>query len=193
MRLLLFFRCLVLLPMRLLRQEWTRSEYLQRGISVTYGALLYRDRGCRIEAGTRCSIGPGTILLAQWDWDAGLPCHILIGERTAINEYCNIRAVGGDIRIGSYCQIAQFCTLVAANHTTETSKYMSDTPLNLAKTSITIEDDVWIGANSVILPGVTIGRGAVVGAGSVVTKDIAPYTICAGNPARALRERSLHA
>jgi maltose O-acetyltransferase len=49
-----------------------------------------------------------------------------------------------------------------------------------------IEDDVWIGFNSTILKGVTIGKGAVVGAGSVVTKDVAAYTIVAGNPAKAI-------
>jgi acetyltransferase-like isoleucine patch superfamily enzyme len=82
---------------------------------------------------------------------------------------------------------------VASNHTTETTQFMTDAPLDTSKASIAIEDDVWIGANAVILPGVTIGRGAVIGAGSVVTKDVAPYTICAGNPARVMRARSLHA
>jgi acetyltransferase-like isoleucine patch superfamily enzyme len=125
--------------------------------------------------------------------DAGVPSHIFIGQRTAINECNNLRAAGGDIRIGSHCQIAQFCTLVASNHTTETTEYMTDAPLDISKTSIVIEDDVWIGANSAILPGVTIGRGAVIGAGSVVTRDVAPYSICAGNPARIMRVRTLHA
>lgn len=192
MRLITFIKCLLLLPLRVLRQEWARSEMLLHGLSIAHGALIYRDRGCKITSGNGSSVGPGTILLAQWDWDAGFPCHISIGERTAINEYCNLRAVGGDIKIGSHCQIAQFCTLVAANHTTETAKYMRDAPLDLSKRSILIEDDVWVGANSVILPGVTIGHGAVIGAGSVVTRDVAPNTVCAGNPARLVRQRSLH-
>jgi acetyltransferase-like isoleucine patch superfamily enzyme len=51
-----------------------------------------------------------------------------------------------------------------------------------------ISDFVWIGANVIILKGVTIGEGAIVGAGSVVTKDVPPYTIVAGNPARIIRE-----
>jgi acetyltransferase-like isoleucine patch superfamily enzyme len=154
---------------------------------------VYRAPGCHITSGQGSSVGPGTILLAHRDLDRGFPSHIAIGERTAINEYCNLRAAGGNIRIGNYCQIAQFCTLVAANHTTETVKFMTNAPLDISKASITVEDDVWIGANSVILPGVTVGRGAVIGAGSVVTKDVAAYTICAGNPARVLRMRSLHA
>ena len=54
--------------------------------------------------------------------------------------------------------------------------------------SVIIEDDVWIGLKSTILKGVTIGRGAVVAAGSVVTKDVPPFTLVAGNPARFIRE-----
>jgi galactoside O-acetyltransferase len=53
---------------------------------------------------------------------------------------------------------------------------------------VKIEDKVWIGFNSIILKGVTVGEGAIVGAGSVVTKDVPPYTIVAGNPARIIRE-----
>jgi maltose O-acetyltransferase len=54
---------------------------------------------------------------------------------------------------------------------------------------VTIEDDVWIGMATIILPGVTIGTGAVVGAGSVVTRSIPPYAVSAGNPARVIRDR----
>jgi acetyltransferase-like isoleucine patch superfamily enzyme len=53
---------------------------------------------------------------------------------------------------------------------------------------VKINDRVWIGFNSIILKGVTIGEGGIVGAGSVVTKDVPPYTIVAGNPARVIRE-----
>ena len=54
---------------------------------------------------------------------------------------------------------------------------------------IIIEDDVWIGANAIILSGVTIGEGAIIGAGSVVTKNVEPYTIFAGNPAKKIKMR----
>ena len=55
--------------------------------------------------------------------------------------------------------------------------------------SVTIQNDVWIGANVIILPGVTIGEGAIIGAGSVVTKDVEEYTIVAGNPAKVIKKR----
>jgi len=191
MRFLIFLKCLLLLPLRAIRQEWVRSEFLVQGVGIAHGVTLDRDPGCRIVVGRNSSIRSGSILLAKSD--AGLPGHIIIGERTAINECNNLRAAGSDIRIGNFCQIAQFCTLVSINHETETSQYMTDTPLNTSRTAITIEDDVWIGANVVILPGVTIGRGAVIGAGAVVTKEVPPYAICVGNPARVLKVRSLHA
>jgi acetyltransferase-like isoleucine patch superfamily enzyme len=60
--------------------------------------------------------------------------------------------------------------------------------LNIPNAPVTIKDSVWIGVNSVILKGVTIGEGAIVGAGSVVTKDVPAWTIVAGNPARVIRE-----
>lgn len=52
-----------------------------------------------------------------------------------------------------------------------------------------IEHDVWIGDNSILLPGITVGTGAVIGAGAIVTKDVPPYAIVAGNPAKILRKR----
>ena len=59
----------------------------------------------------------------------------------------------------------------------------------LSKGSIIVEDDVWIGANAIILSGIRIGQGAVVAAGSVVTKDVEPYSIVAGNPAKIMKYR----
>ena len=59
----------------------------------------------------------------------------------------------------------------------------------LPETTVTIEDDVWIGQRVIILPGRTIAKGSVVGAGSVVTKDFPPYSIIGGNPARLIRSR----
>jgi acetyltransferase-like isoleucine patch superfamily enzyme len=61
-------------------------------------------------------------------------------------------------------------------------------PREIASSPVVIQDDVWVGAKATILKGVTVGRGAVVGAGAVVTKDVAPFTLVAGNPARFIKE-----
>jgi acetyltransferase-like isoleucine patch superfamily enzyme len=191
---LLFFKSahqFALALVRATRREWRRSRLRATGLRLGPFVILEQDPGCCILAGTGCSVGAGSILIARTR--DGVSNHIILGDRVAINEYNNLRAAGGDIRIGSYCQIAQFCTLVASNHTVETDQYMIDAPSDPSKTSICIEDDVWIGANCVILPGVTIGRGAVIGAGAVVTKNVPAYSIYVGNPARLLRLRSIHA
>jgi acetyltransferase-like isoleucine patch superfamily enzyme len=62
------------------------------------------------------------------------------------------------------------------------------THIDLRDEGVTIDDDVWIGCNVVVLKGVTIGRGAVIGAGSIVTTDVPPYVLVAGNPARFIRD-----
>ena len=104
--------------------------------------------------------------------------------------------------IGSFCSIADNCRIGGASHRID---YVSSSPVfnkgrnvlktnfascNGADTQITIiESDVWIGANAIIKSGITIGVGSVVGAGSVVTHDIPPYEIWAGNPAKKIRDR----
>lgn len=107
-----------------------------------------------------------------------------IGEHSYIGEFCHIAQ---HTRIGRYCSIANLCTIGAQPHAMDKfSTYPFDQP---APAPTTIGNDVWIGANSVILGGVTVGDGAVIGAGSVVTKNVPPYAIVYGNPARMARYR----
>jgi acetyltransferase-like isoleucine patch superfamily enzyme len=106
----------------------------------------------------------------------------------------------GPLRIGRYCSFANTVRSAPNNHPMEAltthpalyerafgaidqDKAWSDPPL-------VVEDDVWVGHNVMILPGCKyIGRGAVIGAGAVVTRNVEPYTVVAGNPARKLRDR----
>lgn len=107
-----------------------------------------------------------------------------IGEHTYIGEFCHIAQ---HTRIGRYCSIANLCTIGAQPHSlTKFSTYPFEQE---PPAPTTIGNDVWIGANTVILGGLIVGDGAVVGAGSVVTKNVQPYAIVAGNPARVLRFR----
>jgi virginiamycin A acetyltransferase len=105
----------------------------------------------------------------------------------------------GPLRIGRYCSFAKTVRVVDANHpisalTTHPAlyeKHFGVVQRDLIHSHpLIIEDDVWIGHNVVILPGCKfIGRGAIIGAGSIVTKDVGAYTISAGVPARAVRSR----
>jgi acetyltransferase-like isoleucine patch superfamily enzyme len=116
--------------------------------------------------------------------------HLYIGKNTYIGEYNNIRASGGKISIGDKCLISQNITIVASNHKFQDRNIpIIEQGWSTDKNFVIIGNDVWIGANCVVLPGVIIGDGAVVGAGSIVTKDVPEYAIVCGNPARIIKYR----
>jgi acetyltransferase-like isoleucine patch superfamily enzyme len=167
--------------------HWERYKYIRCNVYISATVRIVKMKGCTLQIERGSSIGHGSLLYISTQ--DGKNAALVIGHNTAINEYNNIRATGGSIYIGNYCQIAEFCTLVASNHEIETEKYMVEEKWNILKTDIVIEDDVWIGANAVILPGVKVGKGAVVGAGSVVTRNVEPFSIVGGNPARIIRMR----
>jgi acetyltransferase-like isoleucine patch superfamily enzyme len=136
----------------------------------------------------RIQIGPYTeIVVSTRSPYSRVPGHLQIGDRTVIGSGSNLRAAGGAIRIGSDCLIAQQVSLIASGHTLRAGATYHELPWDDARTGITIEDNVWLGCGVVVLPGCTIGRGAVIGAGSVVTRNVPPNTICAGVPAKPLR------
>lgn len=114
---------------------------------------------------------------------------LIIGSNTYIGEYNNIRAGGGEIVIGDNCVISQHISIVASNHLIKKDELIRKQKWSTNKNYVKIGSDVWIGANSVILPGVKIGDGAVIGAGSVVTKDVPAYAIATGVPARVVKFR----
>lgn len=115
------------------------------------------------------------------------PHTIHIGESTTINRRCTMLTsfFHKDVRItiGDHVAVAPEVCFLAAGHDPR-KKNLPDTAA-----SISVGDYVWIGARSTILQGVTIGEGAVVAAGSVVSRDVPPYTIVGGVPARVIKER----
>ncbi len=116
------------------------------------------------------------------------PNNITIGDRTNINRNCMIWA--GDtakVVIGKDCLTGPGVTIIASRYDVRGHNIIRSYPPY--ERDIIIGDDVWLGANVVILPGVKIGNGAIVGAGSVVTKDIESYTVVAGVPAVMLKRR----
>lgn len=114
---------------------------------------------------------------------------LIIGENTYIGELNNLRASGGIISIGANCLISQNVSIIAANHNTEKSSHIREQEWSTNKNGVTIDEDVWVGAGSIILPGVKIGKGAIIAAGSLINKDVEPYTIVGGIPAKKIRDR----
>lgn len=118
-----------------------------------------------------------------------------IGKRTSIGRYSKLR----DCTIGSYCSISWDVTIGAVSHpmdrvTSHAFSYrkqfgLAQKDIYLKEERTTIGHDVWIGCGAIILSGLTIGNGAVIGAGAVVTKDVEPYSIVAGVPAKNIGMR----
>ncbi|MDM8515107.1 acyltransferase [Desulfobacterales bacterium HSG16] len=109
-----------------------------------------------------------------------------IGDNTSVAPFVHIWC-GGRVIIGARCMIASHVAITSLTHDYN-EKEMWKTML---ASPVVIEDDVWIGAHAQIMPGVTISRGSVIGAGSLVTKDIPPYAIVYGVPAQIKEYRCL--
>jgi acetyltransferase-like isoleucine patch superfamily enzyme len=115
------------------------------------------------------------------------PAKVTIGDRTVINVNCRldgngILVIGNDVMIGPSTQI------ITASHSFD----RLDIPMmyqGINVLPVSIGDDVWLGSNVIILPGVTIGNGAIIGAGSVVNKNVKSFNIVAGVPAKIIGTR----
>lgn len=155
-----------------------------RGVQVgprpyTKGRLPAIDRrdGGRIRVGER-PIFRGVEFRALLRADGG--GELIIGDGALINSGASIHAARS-VRIGTDVRIAALASVTDTNaHEVVPGEGVRVAPVDIG-------DDVWIGRGAVVLPGVTIGDGAVIAAGAVVTKDVAPHTAVAGNPARVLR------
>ena len=142
----------------------------------------------RLQLGSGVSVCGGTVL-AFGDETNGFG-RIDVGSGTWIGQYNNLRACGdGNIEMGENCLISQFCTLVASNHGMARNKPIMGQSPNTRRLGVTLENDVWLGSGVAVMPAVRIGRGAVIGANSVVTRSVPSYEIWVGAPARRIGER----
>jgi len=136
------------------------------------GELFVFAHGGQISIGDWCFVGPGARL-----WSA---IDLSIGDRVLISHNVNVMdSLTHPLDPGE--RHAQFRNILSTGHPRS---------LDLDEKPVRIEDDAWIGAGAIVLRGVTIGRGAVVGAGAVVTRDVPPYVVVVGNPARVVRSLS---
>jgi acetyltransferase-like isoleucine patch superfamily enzyme len=131
--------------------------------------------------GTNVYVGHRTILKGYYKNE------LRIGDETWIGQMCFFHSAGG-ITIGARVGIGPGVMILTSEHR-ELGRAVAPllSPVDVAP--VVIEDEVNLGVGTIVLPGVRIGRGARVGAGAVVTKDVAPYSVTAGSPARLLRER----
>ena len=170
-------------------QRWRRWKLARRGLRL--------DRSCYV--GPQVSLGPDNAPM-RGVVVAGLSCElnqgaelnpfggsIRLADRVWIGPYVVIYGHGG-VEIGEWTMVSMHAAIVSSNHAIpgmdRCMRWEKDILLPTK-----IGRDVWIGANAVILGGVTIGDGAVVAAGAVVTKDVEAGAIVGGNPARLLRKR----
>jgi len=192
-------------PSLLLRRAWLRLRLGRFGNDtlVEAGARLQYPERIRLGNGVR--IASQSMLRANTEQTTG----ISIGDHSTVHESALIAANRGQVTIGRHSWIGPFCliygngnvsigdnVLIAAHTSINTVSHhfeRCDIPINdqgIYCDPVSIEDDAWIGMNAVILQGVTIGQGAIVGAGAVVTRDVPPWSIVMGVPARIVSQRS---
>ncbi len=189
-----------------LRSKLYRGLFAQMGQGVQWGSNITLRHPYKMTIGDHAAIDNDCMLCARGS-DAG---QFRIGEDTIVSRGSFIQSKAGNIIIGAHCSIGVQCYIGAVNdisigdHVLIAGQcYIGGGRYPLTKSGapmkehgaysdgpITIGDDVWIGAGVKILDNINIGEGAVVGAGAVVTKDVAPYTIVGGIPAKVIRKRT---
>jgi len=171
-----------------LRTIWRRIYFTARlaadvsdmDFSVQCDGRVHVSGTANIKLEKRCRLGMDVELRTV---DAG---RIQIGEDTRLNRGCTLTSYA-QIRIDDFTIIGEFVSIRDANHGLKRGEPMRYQPHTCKP--ILVGRDVWIGRGSCILPGVTIGEGAVIGANSVVTRDVPDFAIAAGVPAKVIKMR----
>lgn len=171
--------------------RYPASQYLRAGLFFTlYGLAKYLPP----PVGDACRFVVLKAFLAaihSWKVKDGVtiwfPEGIRIGRHVTINEGVFLDGYGG-LSIGDHCRIAHGCSFISEDHVFDDP----DIPIwqqGKRAGAIVLEEDVWCGCGVKVMRGVTIGRGAVIAAGAVVTRDVPPYSIAMGVPARVVGTR----
>lgn len=161
--------------------QWTEGQFLRFGAGavIEFGALVFHPE--TIELGDNVYVGHFSILKGH---PAG---KMILGAGVWIGQQCFLHSAGG-LWIGTNVGIGPGVRVLTSFHAEEgLEKPILQSKIEFAP--VRIEEDADIGMGACILPGVTIGQGAQVGAAAVVTRDVPPFAVVAGNPARVLRMR----
>ncbi len=116
------------------------------------------------------------------------PSRVTFGDNCCVNEFVHVLG-GGEVSFGSGVWIASHASVLSVTHPVDI-EFVGDAP-HIGK-PVVVEDNVWIGSHAVIMPGVTLGRSCIVGAGAVVTKDVPPYAVVTGIPAEVRRYKTVN-
>ena len=160
---------------------------LGAGCTIDRDATLRSTRASAVRPPAEIRVGDGT-MIKQGAMVLARSGRIVIGARSAVGRYSEIGCEDVEVRIGDCVRIAPQVWIGTGNHLHDDL----DRPImdqGVQHLHVTIEDDVWLGTRVVVLPGVTIGEGSVVAAGAVVAKDVPPYVVVGGVPARVLKDR----
>lgn len=156
-----------------------RWKFVQSGSKCLLEPDVRIRGGARVFLGNRVALRQGVLIGGSGD--------LIVGDRTSINEGV-IVAVSKRIKIGSDCMIAPRVYILDVSHS-----YLDiDKPMaaqGYENKEVVIEDDVWVGANAVILMGVRIGKGSIIAANSVVNRNVTPYSVYGGVPAKIIKQR----
>ena len=179
-----------LLDYLIMNQRDARPRWYVRLLAPLY---QHRGKGSKIYGSVRMDTPPyrkfslGThSVVESYSCINNAVGDVVIGDHTRIGIH---NTIIGPVTIGSHVNLAQGITVTALNHNFENIKEKIDSQ-GITTKQVVINDDVWIGANAVILPGVTIGRHAVVAAGAVVTTDVPENTVVGGVPAKIIKRLS---
>ncbi|MGB9716149.1 MAG: acyltransferase [Thermodesulfovibrionales bacterium] len=157
---------------------------LHNNIFIGDRVVIYKAKD-----GGAVKIGKGTHIHSDTIIETGSGGSLTIGDYTSIQPRCQFSAYKGSIVIGCGVQIAPNCAFYPYNHGFAAEELIKKQPLQ-TKGGIVIEDDAWLGFGVIVLDGVRIGKGAVIGAGSVVTHSIPDGAIAVGVPARVVKNRA---
>ena len=172
----------------IMNQRDARPRWYVRLLAPLY---QHRGRGSKIYRSVRMDTPPYRCFsLGQKSVIESYSCinnavgDVVIGDHTRIGLH---NTIIGPVTIGSHVNLAQGITVTALNHNFEAPERRIDEQ-GVSTQQVIIGDDIWIGANAVVLPGVTVGNHCVIAAGAVVTKDVPPHSLVAGVPAKIIKQ-----
>ncbi len=160
---------------------WGSAIQLGAHIFIDDRVLIYQEsEGGPVTLGNRVRVQEDTQIVT------GAGGSVTIGVDTHVHRGCQLSAYKEAIRIGERVEIAARCAFYPFDHGVEAGSPIAEQPLT-SKGPIVIEDEAWLGYGVIVLSGVRIGKGAVVGAGSVVTRDVPDGAVAAGVPAKVIK------